>query len=392
VGGAVNAETLRVGVIGAGTISSQYSQSLSRLPQLRVTAVADIDYDRAHALASRHAARAMTTAELLTADDVDVVLILTLPASHAEITLAALAAGKHVYSEKPLAMTLDDGRKIVEAAAATGLRVGCAPDTVLGPGVQTARDVVDGGEIGTPHAATVFMTTPGHELWHHHPDFYYQPGGGPLFDMGPYYLTSLIHLLGPITRVVGASSRPAATRTIRQGPRTGETVGVGVDTHVTGILEHASGALSTLIMSFDVWAARLPCVEVHGTSGSLSVPDPNLFEGAVELHHPAKAEGWVDVGIRNGFVNAGRGHGLAELALALREDRPHRASDAVALHVLDIMESLGQAAATRTSVTLTTTCDRPAAVHGLVDLVASAGCPTESDRSLPAGPPSISGT
>jgi predicted dehydrogenase len=366
--GAVSADELRVGVVGAGTISWHYSQSISRLPQLRVTAVADIDAGRARALANKHpAARAITTAELLGADDVDIVLNLTLPSSHAEIALAALAAGKHVYGEKPLAMTVAEGRKILDAATAAGLRVGCAPDTVLGSGVQTARAVVDAGEIGTPHAATVFMTTPGHELWHHNPDFYYQPGAGPLFDMGPYYLTSLIHLLGPVARVVGASSRPGRTRAIHQGPRAGETFDVTVDTHVAGILEHASGALSTLIMSFDVWASRLPHIEVHGTRGSLSVPDPNQFDGAVEVH-TAQSASWVDVGIRHGLVHADRGYGLAELALALDGHRQHRASDTVALHVLDIMESLNQAAATRTSTTLATTCDRPAAIRGLVDL------------------------
>jgi predicted dehydrogenase len=370
VGGAVSAEALRVGIIGAGTISSQYSQSLSRLPQLRVTAVADVDSDRARTLADKHpAARATTTEGLIGADDVDVVLNLTLPASHADIALAALAAGKHVYGEKPLAMTVVDGRKMVEAAAAAGLRVACAPDTVLGTGTQTARHIIDAGEIGTPHAATVFMTAPGHELWHHNPDFYYQPGGGPLFDMGPYYLTSLIHLLGPVARVLGASSRPRQTRAIGQGPRAGQIVDVTVDTHVTGILEHASGALSTLVMSFDVWAARLPHIEVHGTHGSLSVPDPNQFAGAVELYTPASAS-WVDAGARHGLLNSGRGYGLAELALALRADQPHRASDSVALHVLDIMESICQAAAAHTSITLSTTCDRPAAVRGLVDLAA----------------------
>ncbi len=367
MGGAVR---LRVGIIGAGNISSQYSQSLSRLPQLRVTAVADVAVERAQSLADKHpGARATTTAGLIAADDVDVVLNLTLPVSHAEIALAALAAGKHVYGEKPLAMTVADGRKIVESAAAAGLRVGCAPDTVLGTGIQTARHVIDAGEIGTPHAATVFMTSPGHELWHPNPDFYYQPGGGPLFDMGPYYLTSLVHLLGPVVRVAGASSRPHDSRVIGRGPRAGEAIEVSVDTHITGVLEHASGALSTLIMSFDVWSARLPDIEVHGARGSLSVPDPNQFAGAVELY-PAGGAGWVEVGAQHGLVDSGRGYGLAELALALREQRPHRASGAMALHVLDIMESLQQAAVARTSIALSTNCDRPAAIGGLLNLAA----------------------
>jgi predicted dehydrogenase len=361
---------MRVGIVGAGNISGQYSERLARLPQLRVTAVCDLQYERAAALAARHdEARVLAMPELFAADDVDVVLVLTLPATHADIALAALAAGKHVYLEKPLALSVAAGREVVKAAAGAGLRVGCAPDTVLGTGVQTARAVVDAGGIGTPHSATAFMTTPGHERWHPDPEFYYQPGGGPLLDMGPYYLTSLVHLLGPVARVVGASARPSATRTIGQGPRAGTSFDVAVDSTVTGILEHSSGALSTLVMSFDIWAARLPRIEVYGTGGSVSVPDPNDFAGAVELYSAAAPDdGWVDAGSTSGYLDSGRGYGLADLALAIAEDRPHRAGDELALHVLDIMESVQRAADTHTSVELTTTCERPAAVAGVVDL------------------------
>ena len=361
---------MRVGVVGAGTIAGQYSASLVRLPQLRVTAVCDLRADRAQALAAQHdGARALELPALLGADDVDAVLVLTLPATHADIALAALAAGKHVYVEKPLATSVAEGRELVKAAAAAGLRVGCAPDTVLGTGIQTARAVLDAGWIGTPHTATAFMTTPGHERWHPDPDFYYQVGGGPLLDMGPYYLTALVHLLGPVVRVTGASARPAAARTIGSGPRAGESFAVDVDSTVTGTLEHASGALSTLIMSFDIWAAQLPRIEVYGTGGSLSVPDPNLFAGPVELFSAvAPDEGWLDVGVTAGYRDAGRGYGLADLALALAQNRPQRAGDELALHVLDIMESVQQAADTHTSVPLTTTCRRPAPVTELIDL------------------------
>ncbi|HKG49586.1 MAG TPA: Gfo/Idh/MocA family oxidoreductase [Actinomycetales bacterium] len=371
-------EVLRVGVIGAGTISGEYSRSLARLPQVRVAAVADLEVTRAQTLADDHpGARVLPFPDLLAADDVDVVLNLTLPAQHADVALAALAAGKHVYGEKPLAASLPEAREVVKAATAAGLRVGCAPDTVLGTGIQTARHVVDSGVIGTPHAATAFMTTPGHERWHHAPDFYYQPGGGPLLDMGPYYLTTLVHLLGSVDRVVGASSRPRARRVIGSGPRAGQSFDVTVDSHVTGILEHSSGALSTLVMSFDTWASRAPRIEVHGTEGSLAVPDPNRFAGPVELYSAATAppprstrdDNWVDVGVRAGFVGSGRGYGVADLALAVAEGRPHRAGDEVALHVLDIMESMQSAADAAASVTLTTTCERPAAVEGLVNLV-----------------------
>jgi predicted dehydrogenase len=369
VGGSLTGP-LRVGIVGAGNISGQYSASLARLPQLRVAAVCDLQHERAAALAARHdGARVLPMPELLAADDVDVVLVLTLPSSHADVALTALAAGKHVYVEKPLAASVAEGREVVKAADGAGLRVGCAPDTVLGTGVQTARAAVDAGRIGTPHTATAFMTTPGHERWHPDPEFYYRPGGGPLLDMGPYYLTSLVHLLGPVARVVGASARPSATRTIGKGPRAGTSFAVTVDSTITGILEHTSGALSTLVMSFDIWAARLPRIEVHGTGGSLSVPDPNNFVGAVELYSAAAPdEGWVDVGATAGYVDSGRGYGLADLALAVAEDRPHRAGDELALHVLDIMESVQEAADTHSSVELTTTCERPAAVAGAVDL------------------------
>jgi predicted dehydrogenase len=361
---------LRVGIVGAGTISAQYSESLARLPQLRVTAVCDLAVGRAEALAARHpGARATALPDLLAADDVDAVLVLTLPATHADVALAAIAAGKHVYVEKPLATSVAEGREVVAAAAAAGLRVGCAPDTVLGTGIQTARAAVDAGRIGTPHSATAFMTAPGHELWHPAPDFYYRPGGGPLLDMGPYYLTSLVHLLGPVVRVTGASARPADTRTIGSGPRAGQSFDVQVDSTVAGILEHESGALSTLVMSFDVWAARLPRIEVHGTAGSLSVPDPNLFEGPVELYSAAaRDEGWVDIGATAGFPGAGRGYGLADLATALADDRPHRTGADLGLHVLEVMLSVEEAARTRTWITLTTTAARPEPVVGAPDL------------------------
>ncbi|GAB3228456.1 Gfo/Idh/MocA family oxidoreductase [Kineococcus gypseus] len=381
MGGQVSPDALRVGVVGAGVISAQYSACLQRLPQLRVTAVSDLNAERAGALAGEHeGARVLPLPELLASDDVDVVLNLTLPSAHADIALQAIAAGKHVYGEKPLATSVAEGRGVVEAAAAAGLRVGCAPDTVLGTGVQTARALVDAGEIGVPHSATAFMTTPGHERWHPQPDFYYQPGGGPLLDMGPYYITSLVQLLGPVERVVGVSWRPAGTRTIGQGPRAGESFPVTIDSSVAGVLVHASGAVSTLVMSFDTWAARLPRIEVHGTGGSLSVPDPNHFDGTVSLYSAASAPApspdadheanWRDAGVLAGYTGAGRGYGLADLALAAREGRPHRANDEVALHVLDVMESVQRAADTRTSVELSTTCRRPEPVATPVELTA----------------------
>ncbi|MER7365895.1 Gfo/Idh/MocA family protein [Nonomuraea wenchangensis] len=291
---------------------------------------------------------------------VDVVLNLTVPAAHAEVALQAIAAGKDVYGEKPLAANSADAARVLRAAEAAGVRVGCAPDTVLGTGTQTARKAVDDGLIGRPVAATATMVTAGHERWHPNPDFYYVPGGGPLLDMGPYYVTSLVTLLGPVTSVIGAASRLRGKRTIGSGPRRGEEIPVSVDTHVTGVLVHDSGALSTLVMSFDAAATRAPNIEVHGERGSLVVPDPNHFDGVVQLSAVGDA-GWRDLPDSAGYVAAGRGVGLADLAATPAGEEP-RASGALAFHVLDVMESLLASAASGAAVTVASTCERPSPV------------------------------
>jgi len=360
---------LRIGVIGAGTISGQYSDTLARLPGLSVCAVADLDTGRAAALAARHPrARVRAVEDLIGAPDVDLVLNLTLPATHADLTLAALAAGKHVYVEKPLATTVSQGHQVLAAAMAEGLRVGCAPDTVLGTGIQTARAAIDAGNIGSAVAATAFMTTPGHERWHPDPEFYYRPGGGPLYDMGPYYLSALVHLLGPVVSVSATAGRARGRRTIGSGPRAGESFEVGVDTHVTGVLRHVGGALTTLLMSFDIWSARLPAIEVHGSAGSLSVPDPNRFDGPVEIYRPNDVS-WQRVRPCAGYVDAGRGVGVADLAAALRGGGPHRAGSGLALHVLDVMETLVRAAEQGRTLDVVTPTARPEPVAGMVSVL-----------------------
>lgn len=346
-------DALRVGIVGLGNISRQYLDTLPRLPGVEVVAVADQDPTR-----TADGVRLLTPASLYAADDVDLVLNLTTPAAHAPVALAAIAAGKHVYGEKPLALSTVEGRSVLDAAAAAGVRVGCAPDTVLGTGVQTARHVIDGGDLGTPVAATAFMVTPGHERWHPAPEFYYQPGGGPLLDMGPYYLSALVTLLGPVRRVAGMTSTPRGSRTIGSGPRRGSTFPVSVATHVTGTLEHEGGAISTLMMSFDIWAATLPRIEVYGTEGSLTVPDPNDFDGPVRLYRP-DAPQWTQVPESAGYRGGARGCGVADLAAALASGTPHRASGELAYHVLDVMESLLEAATQGTTVEVTSTCDRP---------------------------------
>src|SRR6201996_9305066 len=353
---------LRIGVVGAGNISRAYLRTLPSLSNVEVTAVADLVGDRAVAAAAAvDGARALRVDELLTADDVDLVLNLTIPAAHADVAHAAITSGKHVYGEKPLAADTGSARSVLDLAERAGVRVGCAPDTVLGTGIQTARAILDAGEIGTPVAATAFMVTPGHERWHPDPDFYYQPGGGPLLDMGPYYLSALVTLLGPVRRVVGMSSTPRPRRVIGSGPRAGSEIEVNVATHVTGVLEHAGGALSTLVMSFEVWAGRLPRIEVYGTSGSLSVPDPNGFEGPSHIFRAGDSE-WSPVAEAGGYRGASRGYGVSDLAIALAAGTPHRADGQLAYHVLDVMESMLAAAPAGRAVEVASTCERPAAV------------------------------
>ncbi|MFK4039267.1 Gfo/Idh/MocA family protein [Nonomuraea wenchangensis] len=354
-------QPLNVGVVGCGAISAQYLATIDRLPGLRLAAVADLDPGRAAAaVAAWPGTPVQSVADLMADPGVDVVLNLTVPAAHAEVALQAIAAGKDVYGEKPLAANSADAARVLRAAEAAGVRVGCAPDTVLGTGTQTARKAVDDGLIGRPVAATATMVTAGHERWHPNPDFYYVPGGGPLLDMGPYYVTSLVTLLGPVTSVIGAASRLRGKRTIGSGPRRGEEIPVSVDTHVTGVLVHDSGALSTLVMSFDAAATRAPNIEVHGERGSLVVPDPNHFDGVVQLSAVGDA-GWRDLPDSAGYVAAGRGVGLADLAATPAGEEP-RASGTLAFHVLDVMESLLASAASGAAVTVASTCERPSSV------------------------------
>jgi len=358
----VSAVPLNVGVVGVGVISGQYFAQLAKLPNLRLTAIADLDADRAAAAAAEQGAVALSVDELLADPRVDVVLNLTIPAAHAELGLRALAAGKHLYGEKPLALTTAEARPMLAAAAAAGLRIGSAPDTVLGTGIQTARAVLDSGRIGEPIGAAVHWSNPGHETWHPAPAFYFQPGGGPLFDMGPYYLTSLVTLFGPVARVSGTVSRSSRERTIATGPNAGAAVPVDVDTHVTALLEHASGVTSTVTVSFEIWATRVPQFEVYGTLGAIAVPDPNMFSDAVSV---AVASGdtaepaFVEVPVAAGYPDAGRGVGLSDLARAIETGRPHRASGELAFHVLEVMESVLRAGREHATIELTSTVERP---------------------------------
>ena len=348
----------RIGIVGVGVISGAYLKTLIVRPDVRVTAIADLNMDRAAEVAAGiPGARALAVPELLADPEVDVVLNLTIPAAHADIALAAIANGKHVYGEKPLAVDFESGRRVTDAATAAGVRVGCAPDTVLGTGTQTARVVIGEGRIGRPLAATAVWGSAGHESWHPNPDFYYLPGGGPLMDMGPYYISALVHLLGPVTAVVASASRLRNDRVIGRGPRAGERIPAEVDTHVSGILEHANGALSTLTTSFDTVRSGAAPIEVHGETGSLSVPDPNMFSGDVSLFARGSKE-WEPVADRAGYVDAARGIGLLDM-LAAPTDTDVRTSGRLALHALEVMTALIESAHTGARVVLSTTVQRP---------------------------------
>ncbi|WP_030147163.1 Gfo/Idh/MocA family protein [Streptomyces sp. NRRL S-455] len=348
----------RIGVVGLGVISRAYLDTLAGRAAVRVTAVADLDTSRSAAAAAElPGVRALTVEELLSSPDVDTVLNLTTPAAHAAIALGAVGHGKNVYGEKPLAATLADAHTVIDAAAQAGVGVGCAPDTVLGTGVQTARAAVEAGSIGRPLFASAVMVTPGHERWHPQPDFYYTAGGGPLLDMGPYYLTALVHLLGPVRAVIGAAGRLRTERVIGSGPRAGERIPVEVDSHVSGVLEHVNGTLTTLTTSFDGVATTAAPIEVHGETGTLSVPDPNRFDGEVRLH-PLGDTRWHTLPVSAGYEDGARGVGLLDFVAAGGQ----RANGELALHVLETMTALLRSSAEGRRIELTTSARVPAPV------------------------------
>lgn len=359
-------EPLNVGIIGCGKIIAQYLETIARVDDLTLLAVADLDPARAREVAdSVEGAAALSVDELLADDRIDAVVNLTIPAAHSDVSLRIIAAGKAVYSEKPLTSTTSEAAGVLNAAREAGVVVGCAPDTVLGTGIQTARRAIDDGLIGAPISATATMVTPGHEGWHPNPDFYYVPGGGPLLDMGPYYVTALVTLLGPVARVIGASSATRATRTIRSGARAGESIPVTTPTHVTGVLVHESGVLSSILMSFDAVATRASNIEIHGEAGSLAVPDPNYFGGDVRLF-PLGGTGWETLPVSAGYRGAARGYGLAEMrwnGVGTGSVAETRASGTLAFHALEIMESLLRSAETGASVDIASSAGRPAVVE-----------------------------
>ena len=353
---------VKVGVVGCGNISGIYFTNAKKLKDIEVVAVADLVRERAEAKAKEFGiGRVCRVKEMLADPEIEIILNLTIPKAHASVALAALRAGKSVYNEKPLAIRLEDGRRILRLAKSKGLRVGCAPDTFLGGGMQTCRKLIDDGAIGRPVAATAFMLCHGHESWHPDPEFYYQVGGGPMFDMGPYYLTALVSLMGPVKRVTGSARITFPKRTITSAPKHGTRITVRTPTHIAGVMDFASGAVGTIITSFDVWGAELPRIEVYGTEGTLSVPDPNGFGGPVRLLKAGEGN-WKEVRLTHGYADNSRGLGVADMARGLRTGRAHRANGELACHVLEIMHAFHTASRQGRHVRLKTSCVRPRAM------------------------------
>lgn len=352
---------VRIGFVGCGNIFGAYVTGCRAFEILEIAACADILPEKAQAAAAEHdIPRALSVEELLVDASVDIVVNLTVPQVHAEVSQAILDAGHHLYSEKPLAIDREDGRLVMTSAREKRLLVGCAPDTFLGGGQQTCRKLIDDGWIGEPVGATAFMLSHGPESWHPNPAFFYQPGAGPLFDMAPYYLTALIHLLGPVRRVAGATRITFGERIATSEARFGERLPVTVPTHSTALLDFAAGPIATLITSFDVWSSTLPRIEIYGSEGTLIAPDPNIFGGPVRLRRSGD-DGWRDVPLSHSD-SVRRGVGVADMAYAVKFGRHHRANGDMAFHVLDVMQAVEESSAGDRHVLIESDCRRPKAL------------------------------
>lgn len=373
--------TIKVGLVGCGNICDIYLQNSKKFDIMEIIAVADGIAERAQTKAKEYDIKHVYTVEQMMSDkEINVILNLTNPASHYEISMAALNAGKHVYSEKSLAVTCEEGKEILELAKKKGLRVGCAPDTFMGGRLQTCRKLIDDGWIGKPIAATAFMTCHGHEIWHPGPQFFYKVGAGPMFDMGPYYVTALLALLGPAKRVSGSAQTTFEKRMITSEPCKGEYIDVEIPTHISGTIEFEEGAIGTIITSFDVWDSHLPRLELYGTEGTLSIIDddplagPNLFEGKIHLRRKDEADWngfpsqlprqdateWKEIPVSYGYNENSRGLGLADMCYALQSGRKHRANGDMAFHSLEIMHGIHNAARSGRYHVMESTFEKPA--------------------------------
>ncbi|MBD1383604.1 Gfo/Idh/MocA family protein [Metabacillus arenae] len=350
---------LNVGIIGCGNISPIYFEAGKKFDVLNIVACADLNHEAAKQRAEEYnIPKACSVDELLSDPNIDLVINLTIPKAHADIHIRALEAGKHSYGEKPLAIDLKDAQKIQSIAKEKGLLVGAAPDTFLGAGIQTCRKLIDDGWIGEPVSANAFMMYHGPEIFHPNPDFLYQFGAGPMFDMGPYYLTALINLIGPVKKVSGFTRKTFEERIITGKQNYGRTFPVETPTHVSGIMEFDKGAIGTIITSFDVWGTKLPNIEIHGSLGSIIVPDPNHFGGTVYVKRHNYSE-FVEVPLTHGFDTNSRGLGVVDMANAIINGQEHRANAEMSYHVLEIMHGFYLSSESNTHYELNSTCKKP---------------------------------
>ncbi len=348
----------RIGIIGCGNIAPVYVRTLKELGWVELAGFADGIPERAAQFAAEHGGSAMSLEEMLADSTIDAVVNLTPAQAHAAVTRQALEAGKTTFSEKPLGIDFEEARSLVELADANGVRLGCAPDTVLGAGLQAARAAIDRGLIGEPLAASGFMLGFGPEWWHPNPEIFYGPGAGPLFDMGPYYLTTFASLFGPARSIVGSAKFSGNDRVIHAKGRVGQTFTATAPTHVSSIIEFVSGPTVTLTTSFDVKATRLRNIEIYGSDATLLVPDPNTFGGPLRVRS-LLADDWRDIPLPKPNIPQQRGIGLADMLSAARNDRPHRASSQLALHVVELMTATLESAEQGRRIDLGSTFDRP---------------------------------
>ncbi|YCH07810.1 Gfo/Idh/MocA family protein [Arthrobacter sp. alpha11c] len=329
-----------IAVIGAGNISKQYLDNLTRFPDLKVHIIADLFEDAAKSRANEYGVPEWGEVEAaLNHPDVEIVVNLTIPAAHVEVATAAVQAGKHVWTEKPFSLDRESGLGLLKAADAARIRLGCAPDTFLGAGLQTARRIIERGDIGTPLTAMTTFQTPGPESWHPNPGFLFQYGAGPLFDMGPYYLTALVQTFGSVRRVAALGSKAKEVRVIGSGPKAGEEFAVDVPTHVSAMAQFDNGASSHSVFSFESPRDRMGFVEITGTDATISLPDPNEFHGDVRIWK-AGDEDWTTIPATG--PADGRGLGVLDMARSIRAGGPHRAAGTLAYHVLDAMVSINE--------------------------------------------------
>ncbi len=352
---------MKIAIIGCGNISSTYLQNAAMFKSFDVAYVADLDMARAEAKAQEFGVKALSVPDALTSD-AGLILNLTIPAAHGSLAMRALEAGKHVYNEKPLAIELEESASMLALADRQGLRVGCAPDTFLGAALQTTRAFLDEGGMGTVVGVSAHMLSGGPDSWHPDPAFFFQRGAGPLFDMGPYYLTAFVHLFGAIKRVTAFARTTRTERSIGQGPKAGQTFKVETPTHITAVLECESGVIAHLTVSFDVVSAQNTNIEIYGSNGALVINDPNMFTAPLRLHDGQGDWGqgqWSELENTRPYAENSRGVGVADLVRGVIEKRPHRASGALAHHVLEAMHSILRAAQTGTVITLASRVDRP---------------------------------